>query len=156
MEVEIKGYSILIDEDDLHFINAGNKWHAAKSGKSIYFRRWSKCINGKRHREWLHREIMGNNPYYLVDHINCNTLDNRKINLRYCTVQQSNQNKTSHNKSGYKGVRYDPDDKLYHAAGKHNGVTFYLGARKNGYDAYLLYCKWAMETFGEFANLNSN
>lgn len=69
-------------------------------------------IKGK--RLYMHREVAKNMGLKLiapqvVDHINRNTLDNRRNNIRQVTrcESQMNRNRQSNNKSGYKGVSWN-------------------------------------------------
>jgi hypothetical protein len=75
-----------IDEEDLHLIE-NHKIYASKPSKNkIYLLRDDK--------KWLHKLIMPNCPKgYVVDHINRDTLDNRKCNLRYVTHSINGFNK---------------------------------------------------------------
>ena len=56
----------------------------------------------------LHRYIVRCPKGLQVDHINHNPLDNRKCNLRICSLIENLQNKKiyKNNKSGHKGVYY--------------------------------------------------
>jgi len=56
---------------------------------------------------YMHREIMQPPPGLVVDHINGDTLDNRRCNLRVCTTLQNTQNRKTGKKArrGYKGVQ---------------------------------------------------
>ncbi len=56
----------------------------------------------------IHRLITGAPHDKVVDHINHNTLDNTKLNLRVCTRSQNQRNMRvrSDNNSGKAGVRY--------------------------------------------------
>jgi len=58
----------------------------------------------------LHRLIMGVESKVRVDHINHNTLDNRKENLRIVSIMQNakhRESKNKNNKSGYRNVSLD-------------------------------------------------
>ena len=98
-----------------------------------------------------------------VDHINGNTLDNRKENLRLCTNQQNamHRGKTKNNKSGYKGVRYmkkkkgmiNEHSKPWQAQIYLNQKQIYLGCYKTPEEAARAYDKKAIELFGEYATL---
>ena len=63
-------------------------------------------ISGRKHA-MMHKLIMPDNTYEVVDHINRNKLDNRKGNLRYTTYSVNAQNRslTPNNKNGCFGVR---------------------------------------------------
>lgn len=82
--------------------------------------------NRDKHR--LHRYIIGEDKIEtgkVVDHINRNTLDNRKSNLRIVTVFENNQNigMNSRNTSGVKGVFYDKSRSKWIANLYRNGKT---------------------------------
>lgn len=64
-----------------------------------------------------------------VDHINRNTLYNRRKNLRIVTpsVNMHNQRKRKDNTSGFKGVSYVKHCKKYRARIQINGKYVYLG-----------------------------
>lgn len=57
----------------------------------------------------LHRMIMDVKDDEYIDHINRNKADNRKVNLRICTIQQNNCNKDHSNNysSGHKGISWN-------------------------------------------------
>lgn len=56
----------------------------------------------------LHRYIMNAKKGDVIDHINHNTLDTRKTNLRICDMSKNGQNRklNANNSSGYKGVTW--------------------------------------------------
>ena len=65
------------------------------------------AVTSGRKRAMMHKLIMPDNTYEVVDHINRNKLDNRKGNLRYTTYSVNAQNRslTPNNKNGCFGVR---------------------------------------------------
>lgn len=44
--------------------------------------------------KYMHREVVGDKKGYVVDHINRNTLDNRRENLRHLTPRESSLNRS--------------------------------------------------------------
>lgn len=100
------------------------------------------------------RQIMGlcNEDATVVDHINHNGLDNRKSNLRVCTVQQNTQNKNKDRgcTSSYKGVskRSRGSRWVVMVRNKHVGYfdTELLAAKA--------YDEEAKKQYGEYACLN--
>ena len=108
---------------------------------------------------YMHREIMNCiHSKDTVDHINGDTLDNRKSNLRVCPQGLNNLNKPPHadNKCGYKGVRKQLDKKNnpWEARIQLNGKRTTLGYFDNPHDAARMYNIWAADIHGEYAYLN--
>lgn len=61
-------------------------------------------VNGKTYR--MHNQIMQPPKGMVVDHIDGNSLNNTRENLRVCSISENNQNQPlrKDNKTGYKGV----------------------------------------------------
>jgi hypothetical protein len=91
-----------------------------------------------------------------VDHINGNSLDNRKTNLRICTRFQNNWNapRRRDNRSGCKGVNWNKRVKLWIARIQVNNRRICLGYFKNKRDARQVYQQAAKRYFGEFLNVS--
>lgn len=111
----------------------------------------------------LHRFIMDAPRDVVVDHINHDTLDNRRENLRLCTTAENGWNLrpflNKHTKtSRYKGVALRKERShcrckwLVHVA--KNGSNKRIGTFKEEYDAAQIYNFVAAELYGEFACLN--
>ena len=56
----------------------------------------------------LHEYLYPHKEGYEIDHINLNTFDNRRCNIRYCTHQQNQMNQPiqKNNTSGVSGVSW--------------------------------------------------
>jgi hypothetical protein len=81
-------------------------------------------------------------------------LDNRKSNLRFCTRNENNQNRSKFTKgSKYKGV-YKTTSGKWQASIKSKGKNFYLGSFETQIDAAKAYNDKAIEFYGQFANIN--
>jgi hypothetical protein len=99
-------YTAIFDEIDYkRLIKLGGKWCVVIKRGNPYFQ---KRIS-KRHLVELHRWIMGEPIGKYVDHINKNTLDNRRCNLRICTNSANLRNGRIRvkNTSGTTGVCFD-------------------------------------------------
>jgi hypothetical protein len=134
-----------IDNEDYHFFNE-YKWYALySSGIKNYYVVNYNCRTRK--TLYLHRLIMNCPTNKCIDHINRNTLDNRKCNLRICTRSENQINR----KCGKnKGVSYHKKHKLWLARIKKDKKTYYLGWFKNKEDGIKVYKLKAKELFGEF------
>lgn len=133
-------YEFLIDKEDFRKV-------------SNYLWRFNKAngyINNNR-GVYLHRFVM-NNPDKIVDHINRNKLDNRKSNLRICSIKENVRNcKTSkNNTSGFRGV-------AKHHTGKWRSFIMvdrkqiFLGTYNDFLDAIGARITAEIEYFGEYA-----
>jgi len=106
----------------------------------------------------MHRIIMKDdfNEYYCyTDHINNDTLDNRKCNLRVCNNSENMKNcRKSHNTSGYIGVVWDKSRKKWKAQIGFHWKQVFIGRYDDIIDAALAVDAKAKELFGEYALLN--
>lgn len=146
-----KGKYALIDDSDFELISQ-HKWYAVETFK------WYALAFQNKKSISMHRFIMGAKEGQQVDHINGNSLDNRRSNLRFCNNAQNQYNRLPDHVSisKYKGVRWHKRDKLWYAAIKINGKQKWLGYHRDEISAAKTYDAAAKELFGEFAKLNFN
>lgn len=94
------------------------------------------------------------NKGIVVDHINCDPLDNRKSNLRICKQSENVLNKSfmSNNTIGFIGVTYRKNRNAYDPEIRKNGIRCHLGYVHTLEEA--VYKRYIAESlvFGEFAN----
>lgn len=117
----------MIDIEDIPKVKY-TKWKLSASG---YVMNNLKFKGSNKH---LSRVILNTNQF--VDHINHNTLDNRKCNLRIVTKSQNQMN------CNYKGVSYTKNNKWY-AHIKLNQRMINLGVYVDKEEAYL--ARWYAE-----------
>lgn len=128
-EIILKKYPqkhILIDKEDVEKCKkyTWTLWNGYVSTKIK--------VNNKRKCLKLHRYLMNCPEDKVIDHINHNTLDNRKCNLRVCTQSDNVKNfiKRKDNKTGFTGVYKCTGSKSYFTNIKVNGKIVYLGCFK--------------------------
>jgi hypothetical protein len=152
-----RGKFTIVDPEDYHRL-AKNKWHLAKSPTGSYAVRWQRNpANKTRKRIWMHRQVIHIPDNLLCDHVNCNSLDNRKANLRPASVSQNLCNRPkrkSKTRSKYKGLEWDKTQKKWKARIQINKRKIYLGSFNSEVDAALAYDRAAKKHHREFANLN--
>jgi hypothetical protein len=102
---------------------------------------------------YMHREIMRASKGSFVDHLDHNTLNNRRCNLRICT-QAENQANAGHrgSASGYVGVKRV--GKKWEGEINLKGKRYYLGRFDDPADAARARDRKAYELHGKYAYLN--
>jgi hypothetical protein len=159
MEIDIKGFKVLIDDEDYekvmqykwqphgrHFPNGNIYFSAHPHGKGV------------KHRTiQLHRVVMDcrEGDGVTIDHINCNTLDNQKSNLRRANEAENSHNMGAYNTNttGYKGVHQYKNGRVRGEICIHN-KRIYIGCSKDPIECARWYDMMAIKLHKEFANTN--
>lgn len=112
-------------------------------------------IIDKQENVFLHRHFLPDSE--CVDHINHDSLDNRRANIRSCTRAENSMNTTSrkNSTSKYLGVWWEKGTQRWMAKIRVNGKSKYLKCSKTDEEICArAYDEAAKEYHGEFANLN--
>ena len=149
----ISGLVVVVDSEDIEKIMALSPWRKHGGSRNQYFQH--SMARPSRDHILLHRFIINAKLGEEVDHINGDTLDNRKANLRICSHAQNQRNmkKKNTNTSGFKGVSLDKQKTRWRARITINGKEKTLGAYATPLEAYSAYCIAAKDIHGEFARL---
>ena len=160
MEITLDGYTVLIDEEDYPFVMS-RKWRVnkrkAKTGH-YYFSASSLKSDGIDSKNVsLHRYIMGcvKGDGWDIDHINRNTLDNRKCNLRRATKAENSYNRSKNKKytNEYKGV-FDKGNGRFQTRIGYMGEDIHILRSGSALECAIAYDKIAIKLHGEFASTN--
>ena len=144
------GIKFLVDRADCSTL-VQYRWFATKEHNSNNF-----VIRAfKSKRITLHRFITNAPKGMVVDHINHNTLDNRRSNLRVCTQKQNswNSHKKSNHTNPYKGVHRSSMGR-WKAVIREAGKYKHIGVYDTPEEAAIAYDRKAIELFGEYACKN--
>lgn len=130
-EISVKGYTVLIDSEDFDRVvsrcwwvrvdGSGNPRIVSKG--NLYLSRFiTGCVKG---------------DGAVVDHLNHNTLDNRKRNLKITDRAGNTRNRLAvkGSTSCYRGVSWDEQKGLWRARAQFEGKHFHLGRFENEKDA---------------------
>ena len=149
--INIKGYEVIISACDVERVKA-HGWYKNTSKKFKGGPYFAYRSPGDGKNISLHRFIMNCPPDMYVDHINCNTLDNRRSNLRICNRAENSKNrrKNKNSTSGYKGVFWDKNFLEWAAYICVNRKRIYLGRFNNPEKAYEAYVAASQKYHGEF------
>jgi hypothetical protein len=145
----------LVDDDDFKALSK-HKWYAIKTSYGYTAARSCSCpLVKQRPTILMHRQITSCPRDMDVDHINHQTLDNRKLNLRICTHSQNLRNMLIHkSNSQFKGCNRAKQDKKWRARITINYKEIHLGYFNSEKDAAKAYDRAAIKHFGEFAKTN--
>ena len=146
----------LVDDADFESLNK-YKWYLRRRKGAKYAYRLA-CVNGWQKRILLHRHLLGLISKQRIDHINHNGLDNRRANLRKCTIAENARNCRirSDNTSGFKGVAWHRNEKKWVASICVNRSQIRVGRYFCIMAAARAYDKAAEKYFGEFACTNES
>ena len=143
----------IVDDDLYDYLNQW-KWHCTSQGSAMR----SEMRNGIQHGILMHRVIMNAEEGEEVDHINHNTLDNRRENLRICSKQENKQNRRKLNEkqasSIFKGVSINPQNYYYEVSISVNGKKKFIGYFISEIAAANAYNFYAKKYYKDFACLN--
>jgi len=129
-------------------------WHINGTGTAWEYATCSHQANNVKRSISLHRLITGATRGQTVDHINGDSLDNRRSNLRIGTNAENIRNMRARGgTSKYKGVYLRPD-KRWRAHITFNYKKMNLGNHITEESAAIAYNAKATELFGEYARLN--
>lgn len=150
------GYWFEIDDEDYPLVSKFN-WYVIKRRKRMSYVVTHVLKDGKRTFQSLHRLVMKADKGTQLDHANRNGLDNRKLNLRFCTHSQNQANKTKYtnNTSGYKGVYWNKYHRKFEAQIRVNKIKIHLGYFNTTKQAAEIYNEAAVKCFKDFSVTNS-
>lgn len=155
MEIKLtQGKVAIVDTADYDVLSQ-YKWYALKptNNKNYYAARGTyDKVTKRRSIQYMHKFLLDTTDY--VDHINRNSLDNRRSNLRSATPSQSRVNSTPKGVSKYMGVSWSKSAGKWQAHIAYQGKKKYLGAFSDEKEAAETYNEWVKGIYGEFANLN--
>lgn len=146
---------VIVDTEDIPRIRMFS-WRVARGRGKPYICSSLWCGTSKKDLAISLHKLITSFESGVVDHINGNTFDNRKSNLRTCTVAQNSMNKvkSASAKYKYKGIYFAKNISKYVAQIKINGKNKSLGSYPTQEQAARAYDAAAINFFGEFANLN--
>jgi hypothetical protein len=142
----------VIDAADVETVSA-YRWGRTRSTGKCYAISRIKLPDGRRQNVFMHRLILKPMPNSLVDHVNGDTLDNRRTNLRQCSHAENMRNTFMRdNKTGFKGVW--KHGKGYYASIEKKGQKCRIGPFSTPEMAAAAYAGAATILFGEFARFD--
>jgi hypothetical protein len=146
-----QGRFAIVDDEDFEMVSAW-KWCMGAGGYASRYVR----IGPVRIHVLMHRMILLPDPGSKVDHISGDKLDNRRANLRVCSVSENNCNQGCYrnNSSGYKGVDWCSRKRRWRAQIAKDGRHYSLGLFRDKSTAARVYDAAAREIHGAFASLN--
>jgi hypothetical protein len=149
-----QGQVAIVDDQDYERLSRF-KWHATRCRNSFY----AASEYGPRKDQkgvFMHRLIIYARRGMEVDHINGDTLDNRRHNLRLATRSQNARNSKTRRDylSGFKGVCFDKERQKWMAYITLRQKYYNLGRFDTREEAAMTYDKAARLLHREFARTN--
>lgn len=150
-----QGKFAIIDNCDYEKLNQ-YKWFAVNLAANYWYavRKIGKWPHQK--TVFMHRFILSVPNGFETDHKNHNGLDNRRKNLRICTIAQNSYNRKRYQKgsSKFKNVSLHKRTKKWQSRIYYKGKRIQLNWSDSEIKAAKAYDKTAQRLFGKFACLN--
>lgn len=133
-----KGLRVLVSDEDFDMVSK-YRWYGHPDHncpKNIYARRYEHSKSF-----YLHRELIGDKKGLVVDHINRNTLDNRRENLRHITHKENSRNRPSQLGTGKGATKVGSK---WVASVNYQHKSYYLGTfltQEEAREKYVAFCK---------------
>ena len=145
-EIELtQGQITIIDDEDYDFLSQW-KW---KVSYDTHTKSYRAMRNENKKVVFMHRIIMNTPANLIVDHINHDTLDNRKQNLRNVTQSQNSMNRIiKPGITGEKGIIVH--GKKFRVRIRKEKKQYEIGLFKTIADAKIAYDNAIKEIFGDF------
>lgn len=153
------GRVALVDDADYEIVMQ-HRWNAAEIAgtdtrrpEGPYAQATTYPARGSHSTIRMHTLLTG---FYRTDHIDHDTLNNQRYNLREATNSQNQGNRVVNKSSAsaYKGVSWVASKRSWIAQVQVDNRRYYLGRFSNEVDAARAYDVGAVEAFGEFALTN--
>jgi hypothetical protein len=153
-----RGKFALVDDEDYEWISQYKwTWVEVRKGYPGYAVRNIGTFKKTKHQS-MHRLIMGNPKGKVVDHINGNSLDNRRSNLRIITDRQNllraPRKKSTNASSRYKGVVKPAGRKRWAMQVWRDGTLYRVGGFDTEHHAALARDLWAIDLHGDLVYTN--
>lgn len=153
-----KGYEAVIDAADVPLVEDAS-WCAkiARNGdgsiRTVYAEKGFAGIGGRIIMTLMHRMLIGAPKSSMVDHVNGNGLDNRRLNLRLATSSENAHNRriNRNNTSGLKGVCFDKSAGKWRAMIRLDGKLRHLGFFMDIEEAHAAYVSASLRLHGPFS-----
>ena len=136
-----------VNNEDVCSVTSMGFWSFGSGKNGKYIRHGSENV-------LLHRFLMNASIGNEVDHINGDTSDNRRINLRLCTHGENCKNIQVSGR-GFKGCYWHGQRKKWAAQIVSNGKHYFLGLFDKKEDAIFAYDHASIGLHGEFSRPNA-
>ena len=130
-----QGRETLVDAEDVEFLKKFNwYWSACKTNTGYAVLKITNNLG-------MHRALTECPDGYMVDHINGNSLDNRKENLRIVTNRENMLNTSVHRSGRLFGAIFHKKANKWMSQIRVKGIKKHLGMFKTEHEAHQAYIK---------------
>jgi hypothetical protein len=150
-----KGQVAIVDRSDADLVGQWNWMALPRPGGRGHYAVTQDYTKGRQKTIYMHRLLLNAPRGVEVDHIDRETLNNRRSNLRLASHSENKWNTAArkNNTSGYKGVHYEKRRGHYIALAYRHGKRHYFGSFATAEEAYAAYCQKVKKLHGEFARV---